>query len=539
MALRRMGVPAAASPVWEVEGKSLPTRYYAKPAVAAPVCEWGPWGPGCNWDGSIMNKFAALFLGVLAVIGTLLLGWGLVYLPGTMSASAQRAIEDFQRVLARDARHLTLTHGSISANPLTASVSVADVSLSHTNGDAIKAAALEFTVDPFSGEISALDAQALSFDKDKTETRIAAITLSGLTSETRGLLDLAARGELTLDAVTRRLEIAELRLRDLTVTTPNHGEMSLKTLALENMEKGIIGRFVLEDLNAYIRSSRNPGEVVLGRMELTGLNFAEIVAAARRPGLMPVFTAPVIKRFTFERFELRAKDVDIVFGRGESDAIYAENDLGRPYARKMTFLMDEITMKPRGNSPGMEMFLRDSGLAVFKARFNMVSTGDHAKRTMAIEEMSLRMTGLADIEFKIGVGNLPKAAFELSVKAEEVMGLMTEVLDATLIDGSLVVSNTRLIQVGLAQAAKKQGIDAKAMMLAMLRELRRNAGSTGSAFFKTLADELEKFLNDPKVLKISVAPAPPLPFHRMQRLTQGQGPGPLIGALNLKVEANR
>ena len=486
-----------------------------------------------------MNKFAALSLAVLGVVVILVLGWGLIYLPGTMSASAQRAIGDIQRVLARDARRLTLTHGAISANPLTASVTVADVSLSHTNGNAIKANAIAFTVDPFSGEISALDARALSFHRDRSQTKIAGMTLSGLPSETRVLLNLAGRGELTLDAVIKRLEFAEFSFRDLTVITPNQGELSLKAVAMENWGDGIIGRFRLEGLNVNIKAPGNRGEVVLGRMELTGLNIGEIAAAVRRPGLMPVFSAPVIKNFNFEGFEVRAKEVDLVVGRGKSDAVYAKNDQDRSYARKMTFLMDHITLKPRGKSTPMEHFLLDSGLAAFKARFNFVSTGDHAKRTMALEEMSLRMAGMADIDFKLRVGNLPKALFELSIRPEDVMGLMTETLNATLIHGSLVVSNTRLIQSVLAQAARKQGIDAKAMIMAMLNEVRRNAERTGSAFLKTLADELEKFLNDPKVLKISVAPPAPLPFHRVQQLSKAKAPEPLIRALNLKVEVNR
>jgi len=486
-----------------------------------------------------MNKFVAVFLAVIGVVVILILGWGMIYLPGTMSASAQRAIEDIQRVLARDAPQLTLTYGAISANPLTASVNVADVSFTHTNGNALKAAILKFTIDPFSGQISALDARALSFDKGKTQLKIERITLSGLTSETRMLLNLAARGELTMDAVIRRLDVAEFRLRGLTMTTPNEGELSLRTMAMENMGGGIIGRFFLEDLNVFIRSSRNPGEVVLDRLEFTGLNIGEIVAAVRRPGLLPIFTAPVIKSFNFARFEIRAKNLDLVIGRGALDAIYAANDHGRSYARKITFLMDDIVLKPRGKSPVMGALLRDSGLAAFKARFNLVSTGDHAKRTMALEEMSLKMAGLADINFKLRIGNLPKAAYELSIKPEEMMGLVTELLNATLIDGSLVVSNSRLIQLILAQAAKKQGIDAKAVIVAMLNGVRRDAGRNGNAFLKTLADELEKFLNDPKTLKISVAPSPPLAFHRWQQLSKARKPGPLIRALNLKVEANR
>lgn len=486
-----------------------------------------------------MNKLVVVLIAVLVVMAILLLGWGLVYLPGTMSASATRAIEDLQLVLARDAPRLTLTHGTISANPLTASVSVAEVSLSHANGDTLKADALEFSVDPFSGEISAVDARALSFAKGEMQTKVEGISISGLTSETRSLLNLAARGELTMDAVIRRLDLAEVRLRALTVTTPNRGELSLRTVAMENMGAGIIGRFYLEDLNVYIRSAGDAGEVVLGRLEFTDLNIGEIVAAVRRPGLLPYFTAPVIKTFKFEHFEIRANEVDFVVARGESDTVYGTNDQGRSYARKMTFVMDGMVMKPRGNSPAMVGFLRDAGLTAFKARFSMVATGAHATRSMAIEEMSLRMPGLAGIDFKLGVGNLPPAAFELSIKPEEMAGIMAEMRNATLIRGSLVLSNTRLIQFALAAAARKQGIDAKAVIVAMLNKARRNARRTGGAFLMTLADELEKFLNDPKVLKISVAPSPPFPFHRFQLMSWANKPDSLVRALNLKVEANR
>ena len=54
-----------------------------------------------------MNKLVAGLLAVLALAAILVAGWGLVYLPGTMSASAARAIEDLQAVLARDAPRLT------------------------------------------------------------------------------------------------------------------------------------------------------------------------------------------------------------------------------------------------------------------------------------------------------------------------------------------------------------------------------------------------------------------------------------------------
>lgn len=486
-----------------------------------------------------MNKLAAVLLAFLAVVLLIVIGWGLVYLPGTMSASAQHAIEDFQRVLARDAPRLSLTHGAISANPLTASVTVADVSLRHADGNALKAAALGFTVDPFSGEISALEAQALSFDKENAQAKVERATVTGLTSETRWLLGAAARGELTMEAVLQKLDLADLRLRTLTVTTPNEGELSLQTVAMENMDGGIIGRFYMDGLSLYVRTGRNPGELTLRRLEFAGLNIGEIAAAARRPGMLPVFTAPLIKSLNFEDFRIRAKDTDFAIRGGELDAIYGSNHNGRAYARKMTFVMNGIIVKPRGRNPAFATFLAGSGLNALEAQFNMVSTGDHAKRSMALEEMSLRMAGLADIDFRFRIGNLPKEAFEPSVKPEELARLMTEFSDATLIDGSLVLSNTRLVQLSLAQAARSQGIDAKAMIAAMLDQMRMSAQRTGNGFLATLADELETFLNDPKVLKISVDPKPPLPFHRWQQLSRAQRPGPLVRALNLKVEANR
>ncbi len=486
-----------------------------------------------------MNKFVAVLLSLAAVAVIVILGWGMIYLPGTMSASAKRAIEDIQLVLARDAPGLTLTHGAISADPLTASVAVAEISLSHSGGNSLKADALAFTIDPFSGEISAVEAQALSFHKGEVQTKVEAISLSGLTAETRALLQEAARGELTMDAVIGRLEVDAFRLRALTMTTPNEGELSLGTIAMENMGAGIVGRFFLEDMNLYVKSGRDPGEITLKRLEFIDLNIGEIVAAVRRPGFLPIFTAPVIKSFTMERFEIHAKDIDLVVGRGTSDAIYATNDDGRTYAQKMNFTLDGITMKPRGKSPALDRILLDSGLDTFKARFNFVTSGDHVTRTMAVEKMSLHMDGLANIDFNLRFGSLPKEVFELSMKPEDIFGLMAKMQDATLIGGSLVISNTHLVQLSLAQASRKQGIDAKAMAIAMLGAVTQNAKGADGAFFKPMADELKKFLNDPKTLKFTLAPMPPLRLRRLQKLSKGKAAGRLMRALNLKVEANR
>ena len=86
-----------------------------------------------------MNKIAA----VVFTLGTLVLiavgGWGLLYLPAKMEAAAKGAIADFNQVLARSNPPLRLTYGAVSANPITATVTITDAALGRTSGAALRA----------------------------------------------------------------------------------------------------------------------------------------------------------------------------------------------------------------------------------------------------------------------------------------------------------------------------------------------------------------------------------------------------------------
>lgn len=486
-----------------------------------------------------MQKFFAVLAIALGVLLIGVLGWGLIYLPAEMSAAAKAAIDDFKLVLERDAPQLTLTHGAISADPLTASVTVADASLVHASGDTVEAEALEFTVDPFSGEISAVGARALGFEKGDKQLKLAGMEVTGLTPATRRLLAEAAQGGLDAGAFFRRLALTRLRIHGLAVTTPNEGEMTLVEITLRNMQGGIVERLTLDGFNMEVRSGRDPGEFALAHMEFTGLNLGEIVSAVSRLDRLPYFTAPVVQGFAMDGFELRTQDFEFRLAKAYGEASYVSNGKGGHYANRSSFAMEGILVKPGANSRQGQEMLRALGRSDLKARIKAVGTSDHSARTMAMTEFTIDLEDLARFDFAAEIGNVPTEMYVLSVRLEDMQALMTKGLGATINSASMVIRNSGLIQHALDQAARKQGIDAKAMIGAMLAQGREVGRRNNDAVLLRLLDQIAAFLADPKVLKITITPKPPLALGRFRQLASPGNPGALLRALNLTAEANR
>lgn len=487
----------------------------------------------------MVNKFWAALLIVLATVLTGLAGWGLIYLPDQMKAEARRNIADLRAVLARDAPGLKLAHGAISANPFTARVSVADVSLGRPGRPALTAKALGFTIDPFSRRLSAVDATILRLDRERAQLRIDRARLAGLTPETLGLLQEAARGEVTVEQVVRLLNIPSLALTEINVTAPREGEMNLRRITIENLEKGIVGELALEGFSLYSRAGRNPGEFALDRAALTGLNFGEIATAIAKRTLWPHLTVPLIKDFSFEGMRAESEKANFSVRRGSLEAVYGTNDAGRPYARRARFAIEDISIRPGGRSDKLRDFLKEAGLARLEAEVKMVSSGDHGARTMAIEEMSFRARGLADVELRLAMGNLPKGVYELGIRPEDAATVMAEIQNATITGGSLTLADARFIKMAMEQAQRQQGINALAMVAPMIGQFRLRAQRQGQAALLPLVDELEKFLHDPRSLKISIQPSTPVPLHVFMGSAGTRDSAWLIRTLGLKVEANR
>jgi hypothetical protein len=487
----------------------------------------------------MLNRFAAICLIALAVVLSGLAGWGLIYLPDRMKAEAGRTIADLREVLARDAPGLTLSHGAISANPFTARVGVAEVSLGRPGGQALRAGELAFAIDPFSRKLSAVEALTLRFEEERAQLRIDRLRIEGVTEDALGLLRQAAEGAASTEAVVRRLDIPSLTVSGINITAPRDGEVNLRRIAIENVRKGIIGRLTAEGLNVYARSGPNSGEFALDRAGLAGLNFGEVALAVSQRNFWPRLTAPVIESISLEGMKVRGDEADFSVARGALTAAYGTNEAGRLYARKAEFAIDGIQVRPAGRAAKLREMLKAAGLERIDAAFKFASSGDHAARTMAIDEMSLRVKGLADVDLRLAVGNLPKGVFELGTRPEDVFPMMAEIMNATLTGGSLTVAEARFVKLAMDEAARKQGIDPMAMAMAMIGQAREEARRRGQTVFLALARELETFLRDPRSLKIVLKPPTPVPLGTFMGTAGIDDPARLVETLGLKVEANR
>ncbi|MDH3240130.1 MAG: hypothetical protein OEO83_05635, partial [Alphaproteobacteria bacterium] len=441
----------------------------------------------------MVNKFAAGMVIVLGVILTALAGWGLIYLPDQMAKKARLTIANLQEVLARDAPSLTLAHGDISANPFTARVTVADVSLARPGGEALRARTLGFSIDPFSRKLSAIDATLLRLDRPQAQLRIDKMLFEGVSPETLRLLDRAARGEATVEDIIRDLRIPRLAFSGINVTAPRDGEANLQRIALEGVEKGRIASFSLEGFNLYKRGGRNPGEFALDRMALGGLNLSEFLPAVMKGDFWPQLTQPVIGNFSFEGFRLLTEEGNFSMRRGALEAAYAKNDAGRPYARKAQFLIDDLIVKPVRGNPQFRDFLQKTGMTQLAASVKIVSASDHQARTVAMEELSFRVPELADFNFSFILGKMPKMMYELTARPEDTFAFMAAMGDATINGASFTINNTNLVQATLAQASERQGIDAKALIASFIAQARAQADRQGQRFFHAIIDEVEKF----------------------------------------------
>jgi hypothetical protein len=314
--------------------------------------------------------------------------------------------------------------------------------------------------------------------------------------------------------------------------------MRLGEIGVEGMHNGKIDTVVLTGFGAFSRSGRGTGELILETFEFRDLNLGEIYRAIKSGELPPYFKAPVLSGMAFGGFELNTPEARLVIGDMEAGATFAENGLGGLYANKSWLTIKGFAARPTtGNAPSKSM-MSSIGLSELRADMDMAFSGNHKSGIMAVEKMSLQFTDLADLEFKLTIGNVPRKAFVLSLRPDEMLPLIMAFKDATLHNGSMIFKNTRLMQLILQQNAKQQGMEVQAFVARNIAQARAQAAAFGMAFLNPLIDELEKFLKHPGVLKITMAPPQPLSISRIEELSKTE-PARLTRALGLKVEASR
>ena len=157
---------------------------------------------------------------------------------------------------------------------------------------------------------------------------------------------------------------------------------------------------------------------------------------------------------------------------------------------------------------------------------------DEATLELRLERLMLEIEGLGMAEASARFANVPKELFE----DPEGQGQMAAIV-AQFVDASFVFRDAGLTTKGLKHVAEDQGIPEDVFRSALVGQAVEATTPIGNeAFTKMVQDAATKFLNDPKELRITIAPANPVPL--AQILGSMAAPQTLPDLLNVKVEAN-
>ncbi|MCV0427733.1 MAG: hypothetical protein K5905_19935 [Roseibium sp.] len=157
---------------------------------------------------------------------------------------------------------------------------------------------------------------------------------------------------------------------------------------------------------------------------------------------------------------------------------------------------------------------------------------DEATLELRLERLMLEIEGLGMAEASARFANVPKELFE----DPEGQGQMAAIV-AQFVDASFVFRDAGLTTKGLKHVAEAQGIPENVFREVLVSQAVDATAPIGNeAFTKMVQDAATKFLNNPKELKVTIAPANPVPL--AQILGSMAAPQTLPDLLNIKVEAN-
>ncbi len=157
---------------------------------------------------------------------------------------------------------------------------------------------------------------------------------------------------------------------------------------------------------------------------------------------------------------------------------------------------------------------------------------DEATLELRLERLMLNIEGLGRAEASMRFANVPKALFE----DPEGQGQLAAI-SAQFVDAAISFRDEGLTTNGLKFFADAQGLPENVLREALVAQA---AGATApiqnEAFTKMVSDAVSKFLDDPKDLRVTLAPANPVPL--AQILGSMAAPQTLPDLLNVKIEAN-
>jgi len=153
---------------------------------------------------------------------------------------------------------------------------------------------------------------------------------------------------------------------------------------------------------------------------------------------------------------------------------------------------------------------------------------DRQKKELFLKRFALSAKNMGSVAMDIHLGNI---AFDQS----QLIGLLFTYPSILLYDGKILYTDdslmTRIMQ-SEAKKAQKDIADYKKMLIANIKE---QASDQNDAHTKEVLTSMEKFINNPNKISISVLPQKPQPLENLMRL---QDPAVLLQLLNLHISAS-
>ncbi|WP_305989293.1 hypothetical protein [Roseibium sp. MMSF_3544] len=157
---------------------------------------------------------------------------------------------------------------------------------------------------------------------------------------------------------------------------------------------------------------------------------------------------------------------------------------------------------------------------------------DEATLELRLERLMVDIEGVGRAEASARFANVPKALFEDPEGQGQIAAISAQFVDA-----SLSFKDAGLASKGLEHFAEAQGLPAEVLREVLIAQATEaTAPIQNEAFTKMVTDAVSKFLNDPKDLSVTLAPANPVPL--AQILGSMAAPQTLPDLLNVKVVAN-
>lgn len=183
--------------------------------------------------------------------------------------------------------------------------------------------------------------------------------------------------------------------------------------------------------------------------------------------------------------------------------------------------------------PDVVTQLTDMGYETLDISGGMTLTWDAERGDVRLEDLTIKAADMGRISADLHIAGLPLSLID---KPDEIEKRLNE---ATLVDGSITYGNSGIVEKAFEVQAKKLNQDgdtlrkntagAMPLMLAFLED---------KVLQENFAGPITTFLNDPKSIRISVAPKKPIAFSDFEKVDTSK-PGPMIKLLNLDVTANQ